>query len=291
MYKWVMGIIAIGASFSLGCKKNSPGQDANPCNGSLALKAELTVNEVIEGTNRVVPVDTIVNFQALLKASSNGANGNVAYEWLVNADGATGNRYTQQEFMLRFGPEWMGRRLNVRLIARRSGAAACRPQDNIDTVYRHFYVYTNNKADTVQHRPYIVENKITGRWWGGYTDAPDQKFMVTVADFGFAPVMDSIPNYGVRLFNMPEGCGNRPSWASNPCAFAILPSSYSHPIEYGSRSFSVYQPYISDCQCKPVSLYGYIPYGQSDSLVMDVDFFGAGTGTVAQSRQWRGKRI
>jgi hypothetical protein len=280
------------AIITLGCKKSDPRADADmPCSGFIPFKATATINEVIEGTNRVVPVDTIVNFQALLLGSSNATTESVTYEWLVSNRGGQPTSYKQPSLLLRFGPDFIGERIDVKLIARRGGVPACSNEDNLDTVQRSFFIYTNNKADTVLNRPFIKENRIVGRWQGAYTDQPGQPFVVTVADFGFSPTIDSVSHYGVRLFNMPEGCGNRPSWASNPCTFAILPSSYSHPIEYGGNSFTVYQPYTSDCDCKPVSLYGFIPYGQRDSLVIDVDFYQQGTGTVARTRQWKGKRI
>jgi hypothetical protein len=280
------------AIISLGCKKSGPGADANaPCGGFAPFKATATINEMIEGTNRTVPVDTIVNFQAFLQAQSNAQSASVSYEWQVSNNGGQPSTYTQPSFSLRFGPELMGERIDVMLIAKRNGISPCPSEDNVDTVWRSFYIYTNDKADTLLHRPFIVENNITGRWLGSYTDDPARQFVVTVADFGFSPTLDSVAHYGVRLFNMPEGCGNRPSWASNPCTFAILPSSYSHPIDYGSSSFTVNQRFTNDCQCTAVSLYGYIPYGNRDSLVMDVQFYQQATGNAERTRQWKGKRL
>jgi hypothetical protein len=290
IFKCLIIILAIA---TLGCKKSGPGFYVSTlCDSLQDFRATATINEIIEGSSRTVEVDTIVNFQALLQARSNApTNAAVGYEWLVSNNGSQPTSYTQPTLLLRFGPEQIGERIDVILIAKRGGVPLCPNEDRLDTVWRSFYVYTNNKADTLLHRPFIIENRITGSWLGSYIDEPERKFVVTIADFGFSPTLDSTTHYGLRLFNMPEGCGNRPSWVSNPCAFALLPSSYSHPIDYGGSSLVVSQRFTNDCRCTPISLYGYIPYNHRDSLVIDAQFYQPATGNVERNRQWKGKRL
>jgi hypothetical protein len=161
----------------------------DPCAAMKPVSADF---DLYDGT---VKTDTfILPVKVTFKAKDSTAQ---SYEWSFPNGTNTSDK---NKFFLTFHND-IGK-IDVQLIIKNKPQIACFPKDDgIDTVTKSMFFIDFYDTEKL---PYIGT-------FVGYEDVnPTHKFEIIIKDFGYLPIEpEPQKNYwtGVRIFNLPEGCG------------------------------------------------------------------------------------
>lgn len=213
----LLTLATIGMLVLTNCEKN---KEPDPC---AALKPVSADFDLYDGNTKI---DTfMLPAKITFKAKDSTAQ---SYAWSF-PDGA--NTSDKRSFSLTFHNETG--LIPVQLILKNKPQTACFPKDDgIDTVQKSVYLIHWREADRL---PYI------GTFVGSDDTNPNHKFEVHIKFFRI-PDPEPTKNYwsGVRIFNLPEGCGN-----SDTTVFSRTP--YVETKTYNSFKFDTYGSVGNGC--------------------------------------------
>jgi hypothetical protein len=164
------------------------------------------------------------------------------------------NTNDKKQFSLTFHNE-VGH-VPVQLILKNKPQTACFPKDDgVDTVKKSIFLLSYYESDKLAY---------IGTFVGSDDTNPNHKFEVTIANFGMVrpdPEPQVWFRVGVRIFNIPEGCGNN----------KISIYSYSPTIpKIGSTYKTFFFDGYNDNNCRAVLGKGVMI--NNDKIVIDYSF-------------------
>lgn len=171
-------------------------QPVDPCANGTTFKADF---DIIDGSWRDAssPTDTVSTFQFMVIAKHD-------YDSCVWQIGTDPRTFVGKEVGLRLPDETTGKRITVKMIAKRKPEMRCLANDNgMDTIIKSFVVVMSPDHDLYQIYNSRYVPPLVGIWEGSTLDEPNKKFKIRVVHLPY----DGGSFYGYRLYNFPEGAG------------------------------------------------------------------------------------
>ncbi|MBS1553793.1 MAG: hypothetical protein JSU09_02605 [Bacteroidetes bacterium] len=205
------------------------GDEPDPCKGLKPVYADFKFQDKFSGIDSLFTIDTVLMeaFQGayykrlIFTASESDAK----YNWLVGENIKT---FTEQTFFLDFTQPYGS--IETKLTVNKAPNKSCFPSDDgIDSVTKRLYLLEKSNFK------YAFEGTFTGH----LTTSPKDQFDIIITNFGQSPSPDPLDppgNYGLRVFNLPKGCGRN----------KVSPSEYSPEITQTTfRNFLIEHKYTS----------------------------------------------
>jgi hypothetical protein len=233
---WVVWVITI-LGFSQ-CKRNEPDPCAGPFKAN--FKMEVKLNDTI-----IAPEEFIQTNYIQFTASEDYES----YEWKIGTDDRV---WTGKSFGLYFWNDYG--EFQVTLKARKKASLLCDPEDDgIDVVSKTLKVRPYNYYPIATPLPFL------GKFEGYHIDEPNKVFTLQIVDL--TDVFDINGFQGVRIFNLPPGCGG-----SEPSRNSYSPTVLDRTYKY-FRFESI--PDEKFCLRTAKDGFGELKSGNPDTLILN----------------------
>jgi hypothetical protein len=283
-YITLLSTIALWGS----CNKDKPTPIVQgSCAGATPFKAVFGIYE--RTADSLYATDTISNFETWFQSTGN-------YDSIRVNVGDDPRDFNSKLFRLDFKFANIGQRINVRMIGMRKTASACFPNEKlVDTVNTSFVIVCPKTSPCDAAGYTSVENPIVGRFRGYNTDEPNKVFTIIIADQGNPPSGSTSDQNGIRIYNLPLGCGGPfiPSGGGSGCGGDSVNRRFvSIEIdEVGYKSFFTSSNdggSIGDC-CKDIKMWGHIDENDRNTMIIYHTNYNAAATKLR--RKFIGKRI
>ncbi|PGH40437.1 MAG: hypothetical protein CRN43_03040 [Candidatus Nephrothrix sp. EaCA] len=177
----------------ISCKR-----DPDPCAGLKPISADFKFYQKFIGIDSIFYIDTVImnpdrNIYIPEKVWLIANEEKATYRWELE-DYPKNN--TTKSFFLDFDQPFGN--IEVKLIVTKEPNTSCFPNDDgADTVTKTLVVLDGSKFK------YAFEGTFTGC----LTDNPSDIFDITIVNLGAPPQRDYKGYYGLRVYNLPKGCG------------------------------------------------------------------------------------
>ncbi|PGH40436.1 MAG: hypothetical protein CRN43_03035 [Candidatus Nephrothrix sp. EaCA] len=202
----------------ISCKR-----DPDPCAGLKPVSADFKFYQKFIGSevDSIFYIDTVIlvpykNIYNPARIGFIATEENATYRWELE-DYPKNN--TTKSFFLDFDQPFGS--IEVKLTVTKEPNTSCFPNDDgADTVTKTLVVLDGSK----------FKFAFEGTFTGYLTDSPSDVFDIRIVNFGERPQRTYTGHYGLRVYNLPKGCGRN----------NFSPAEYTHEITYGTfRSFYI----------------------------------------------------
>jgi hypothetical protein len=275
-------IAALILQFVISCKKATD-NNGYDCRNAKPVSSDFEVGESLGGI--FYKTDTIdINNAAYFKAAGR-------FDSLIWKIGDDPRRFITPFISLQFSAADAGKTLTAKLSVKGKPDINCIPGDKDSvTTAKTFTIVCTDSVNAVALGVAYTKPAFLGRWSGADINNPNEKFTVSIANFGTDPDMhDDTIFYGIRIYNLPKGCGGRIDFVqpgNSACGGTLLsPFFYAYqPNQWGYAGFTLTESPQSGC-CPGIKMSGYV--FKTDSIRIEYEVLNP----VLKKYIFAGKRI